>query len=171
MRSMACSTLNRRARFGYAVGMAPPYTIGRLAIAAGLPTSTLRYYERAGLLKPAARSGKNYRLYGDDALERLRFIRAAQATGFTLDDVALMLGHRHASAASCREVQGLIQDRLLDIRRRMDDLRQVERVLEAALAACRETEAPGHCELVDRLRHASSPSPKRPPPRNREECP
>ena len=61
--------------------MASPYTIGQLARAAGLPTSTLRYYERAGLLEPTGRSEGNYRLYGEEALERLRFIRAAQATG------------------------------------------------------------------------------------------
>ena len=151
--------------------MAPPYTIGQLAIAAGLPTSTLRYYERAGLLKPTGRSEGNYRLYGEEALERLRFIRAAQATGFTLDDVTRMLGHRHASAASCREVQGLIENRLLEIKRRMEDLRHVERVLRSALDACRKTEAPGHCELIDRLSQASSPSPKRSSPKIPKEGP
>jgi MerR family mercuric resistance operon transcriptional regulator len=151
--------------------MVPPYTIGQLAISAGLPTSTLRYYERAGLLKPTGRSEGNYRLYGEEALERLRFIRAAQATGFTLDDVTLMLGHRHASATSCREVQGLIENRLLEIKRRMKDLRHVERVLRSALDACRETEAPGHCELIDRLSQASSPSPKRSSPKIPKEGP
>jgi MerR family mercuric resistance operon transcriptional regulator len=139
--------------------MASPYTIGQLARAAGLPTSTLRYYERAGLLEPTGRSEGNYRLYGEEALERLRFIRAAQATGFTLDDVTRMLGHRHTSAASCREVQGLIESRLLDIERRMEDLRHVERVLRVALDTCRETEEQGHCELIDRLSQASSPTP------------
>src|SRR5436305_11002438 len=129
--------------------MGPRYTIGQLAKAAGVPSSTVRYYERVGLVDPSGRSEGNYRLYGEDALERLRFIRAAQATGFTLDDVTLMLGHRHASAAPCREVQGLIEDRLLDIKRRMEDLRHVERVLRSALDACREAEVPGHCELID----------------------
>jgi DNA-binding transcriptional MerR regulator len=151
--------------------MMPPYTIGQLASAAGLPTSTLRYYERAGLLKPTGRSEGNYRLYSEEALERLQFIRAAQATGFTLDDVTLMLGHRHASAASCREVQGLIENRLLDIKRRMEDLRHVERVLMSALDACSKTEEPGHCELIDRLNQTSSPAPKRSPPKNPKERP
>lgn len=150
--------------------MTPPYTIGQLAGAAGLPTSTLRYYERAGLLKPAGRSDGNYRLYDEDALERLRFIRAAQATGFTLDDVIRMLGHRHASSASCREVQGLIENRLLNLKRRMEDLRHVERVLRSALDACRRTEEPGRCELIDRLSQASG-APKRPPLKNPKKRP
>ena len=145
--------------------MIPHFTIGQLANAAGVPTSTVRYYERVGLVKPAARSEGNYRLYGEEALERLRFIRAAQTTGFALDDVPVMLGHRHASAASCREVQGLIEDRLLEIKLRMEDLRHVERVLRSALDACRKTEAPEHCELIDRLSQASCPSPKRSSPK------
>jgi MerR family mercuric resistance operon transcriptional regulator len=143
--------------------MIPHFTIGQLANAAGVPTSTVRYYERVGLLKPSGRSEGNYRLYGEEALERLRFIRAAQTTGFALDDVPVMLGHRHASAASCREVQVLIENRLLEIKRRMEDLRHVERVLRSALDTCRQTEEPGHCELIHRFSHASSPSPKRSP--------
>jgi DNA-binding transcriptional MerR regulator len=151
--------------------MEAPFTIGQLAAEAGLPASTLRYYERAGLLKPMGRSAGNYRLYGEEALARLRFIRAAQATGFTLDDVTLMLGHRHASAASCREVQRLIESRLLDIKRRMDELRHVERVLRSAFATCRESEEQGSCELIDRLSQASSPVPRRLPQEKLKERP
>src|SRR5260370_6463702 len=107
--------------------MEPRYTIGQLANAAGVPSSTVRYYERVGLVKPSGRSDGNYRLYGEEALERLRLIRAAQATGFTLDDVTLMLSHRHASTSSCREVQGLIESRLLGIQWRMGALLPVDR--------------------------------------------
>lgn len=73
-----------------APGAAPPaagHTIGRLAGVAGVPVSTVRYYERAGLLRPEARTGGNYRFYGPASLARLRFIRAAQATGFGLKDI------------------------------------------------------------------------------------
>ena len=58
---------------------APPLTIGQLAHATGVPTSTVRYYERVGLFKPDARTRSNYRSYSARAVERLRFIRAAQA--------------------------------------------------------------------------------------------
>ena len=63
------------------------YTISQLARAAETPTTTVRYYERIGLFEPADRSQNNYRLYSDESLRKLRFIRAAQAIGFTLDDV------------------------------------------------------------------------------------
>ena len=66
------------------------YTIGQLAKEANVPTSTVRYYERVGHLQPDGRSSGNYRVYSPAALKRLRFIRAAQATGFTLDDITTL---------------------------------------------------------------------------------
>jgi MerR family mercuric resistance operon transcriptional regulator len=138
--------------------MHPLYTIGELARVAGVPTSTVRYYERVGLLRPEGRSEGNYRLYGDAALERLRFIRAAQATGFTLDDVTFLLDHRHGASGCCQEVQLLMEERLSEVQTRMDDLRHVQSVLQAALAKCRETERAGHCNIIDRLNAVSSPS-------------
>ena len=77
------------------------YTIGQLARAAGVPTSTVRYYERIGLVRPAGRTAGNYRVYGEEALECLRFIRAAQATGFALEDISALLNCRRDNTAVC----------------------------------------------------------------------
>ncbi|OJW28349.1 MAG: hypothetical protein BGO49_14465 [Planctomycetales bacterium 71-10] len=151
--------------------MSKSYTIGELARLAGVPTSTLRYYERAGLLKPSSRSEGNYRLYGERDLERLRFIRAAQATGFALDDVTALLDHRHATASSCHEVQELIRHRLEEVERRMADLRHVEEVLKGALATCQKTEKPGHCEVIDQLDHTTGVPPKSSQPRRSKKNP
>ena len=62
-------------------------TIGQVARTAGVATPTLRYYEQEGLLSPTTRSRAGYRLYDEQAVEQLRFIRSAQAVGFTLDDI------------------------------------------------------------------------------------
>jgi len=64
--------------------MASQLTIGQLAKSAGVPIQTVRYYERLCLLGPAAKSSSGYRLYGPDEERRLRFIKNAQALGFTL---------------------------------------------------------------------------------------
>lgn len=61
--------------------MGNDFTIGQLAKAADIPTSTLRYYERIGLLQPRNRSEGNYRLYDEGDLERVRFIRARNLPG------------------------------------------------------------------------------------------
>lgn len=136
------------------------YTIGQLAAAAGVPASTIRYYERAGLFRPSGRSAGNYRLYDEGALERLRFIRAAQATGFALEDVAGLLAHRHSSPSACRKVQALIAERLERLEEQLEDLRRVRNVLEATLRSCRREEQSGHCAALDGLDRASGPPPR-----------
>lgn len=146
--------------------MEPHFTIGELARAAGVPTSTVRYYERVGLLEPVGRTVGNYRFYGEAAVERLQFIRAAQATGFSLDDITSLLPLRGGIASSCQRVQGLIRERLGELRKRMDDLRRVERVLKSALGVCQKTEAAGHCETLDKLTKCACcpPEPEATPP-------
>jgi MerR family mercuric resistance operon transcriptional regulator len=131
--------------------MEQQFTIGELARAASVPTSTVRYYERVGILQPAGRTDGNYRVYGEAALERLQFIRAAQATGFTLDDITSLLPLQAGIPAACKKVQGLIRERLTEVRKRMDDLRRVEQVLESALGKCERSEPTGHCETLDKL--------------------
>ena len=129
-----------------------PYTIGELAGAAEVPTSTVRYYERVGILRPTGRMSGNYRYYDERALDRLRFIRAAQATGFQLDDVRMLLELADGETSRCREVQTLIEDRLADVSRRLKSLRHVENVLREAHRLCQEAEATGHCEVIDMLK-------------------
>jgi DNA-binding transcriptional MerR regulator len=135
------------------------YTIGQLARAAGVSTSTVRYYERMGLLQPAGRTVGHYRLYGGEALEQLRFIRAAQATGFMLKDISVLLQFRDATPDVCHDVQGLIKERLADLEKRMADLRHVQRVLHATLRRCRETERSGRCHIIDTLTTTSASPP------------
>jgi len=131
------------------------FTITELARAADVPTTTLRYYERAGLLEAEDRSQGNYRLYTDESLRRLKFIRAAQAIGFTLDDVKDLLGRVAEGPPSCRWVQTLIEGRLADIEERLKDLRYVQRVLKSSLEQCKKTEQAGCCHVVETLRRKS----------------
>ncbi len=121
-------------------------TIGELAEAAQVPTSTIRYYERQGILRPSTRSASNYRLYSQEDLHRLRFIRAAQATGFTLGDITKLL-----RPAPCSKVQRLIEDRLGSVEARLKELRHVQKVLRASLRACQKHEQTGRCHVVDTL--------------------
>jgi DNA-binding transcriptional MerR regulator len=130
------------------------YTISQLAHTADVPASTVRYYQRVGLLQPEGRSEGNYRLYGGEALRRLKFIRAAQAIGFTLDDVKALLGREDEEPPPCRDVQTLIERRLADIEERLQDLRHVRRVLKSSLEKCRRTEQAGCCHVLETLRQA-----------------
>jgi MerR family mercuric resistance operon transcriptional regulator len=129
------------------------FTIGDLAKAADVPTSTVRYYERKGIVRPRTRSASNYRLYSAEDLNRLRFIRAAQATGFTLGDITKLL-----RPTSCTRVQDLIEQRLATVSARMKELRHVKRVLTASLEECRRHEASGRCKVIADLSSTESRS-------------
>ena len=130
----------------------PSYTIGQLAKAANVPTSTLRFYERTKLLVPTARSDGNYRQYDSAALERLRFIRAAQGTGFSIEDIRELLSLTYSDEPPCDDVIGLMNNRLAEVRERLKKLRHVERVLSRSLKECCTGKSIDLCGEIDRLR-------------------
>src|SRR5580692_5931214 len=111
-------------------------TIGDLAKSAGVPVSTVRFYERRGLLKPDGRTQSNYRTYSARTAERLKFIRAAQATGFSLKDIREMLALTYLDAPPCDEVAALIKHRLADVKQRLAELKRIDRALVLALKSC-----------------------------------
>jgi MerR family mercuric resistance operon transcriptional regulator len=127
-------------------------TIGQLARAAAVPTSTLRFYERAALLKPDARTPANYRAYTPHALDRLRFIRSAQATGLSLHDIKDLLALTTSPQPPCAEVLALMQKRLADVRQRLKQLRHVEKTLAQSLQSCCKGAAPDLCQTVYNLK-------------------
>ncbi len=126
-------------------------TIGQLARAVGVPASSVRFYERRGLLAPEQRSPGNYRLYSGAALERLRFIRAAQAAGFTLKDIELLLVFRDGDVSPCRDVQNVIGVRLAKVDQEIEHLHHVRDVLGQWLKVCRKAERTGRCGVLEGL--------------------
>lgn len=139
--------------------MQPTYTIGRLAKTAAVPISTLRYYEQRGLLQPEQRTGSNYRLYGRESLERLRFICIAQRHGFTLEDIALLLDLRDGSSAECcDQVEVLVGKRLDHVVEQLRELQRVQEVLKGTLNWCRNPSEDGRCRVLDDLDSQSKQS-------------
>jgi MerR family mercuric resistance operon transcriptional regulator len=132
--------------------MKTTYTIGQLASAAGIPTSTVRHYERRGILRPVSRTAHNYRKYDDRSLSRLQFIRAAQDTGFSLDDIESLLALRDGDAEACGDVRQIISDRLTAIREQIDQLQQIESVLSRAMTRCESCSSTSGCDTLDELR-------------------
>jgi MerR family copper efflux transcriptional regulator len=114
-------------------------TIGKLARQVDLSVETLRYYERRGLIEPQQRSEAGYRLYQPDVVRRLRFIRRAQALGFSLDEIADLLALSANPGASAGEVKQLTQAKVEDIERRIRDLQRMRQALAGLAERC-----PGH---------------------------
>ncbi|MGH9103027.1 MAG: heavy metal-responsive transcriptional regulator [Acidimicrobiales bacterium] len=96
--------------------------IGQVADQAGVTTKALRYYEGIGLLPAAQRTGSGYRNYSEAVLDRLRFIRAAQAIGLTLGEIKGVISFREQGSPPCPHVLDLIEGRAADIDRRIAEL-------------------------------------------------
>ena len=126
-------------------------TIGELALAAGGPAATVRYYERRGLLAPAPRTQAGYRVYDADGVRRLRFIKHAQALGFSLEEVQELLALRVTEPASCARVEATTQHKLRHVRERIRELRRMERVLESLLRSCEARQATDDCPVLAAL--------------------
>src|ERR671915_1678964 len=103
--------------------------IGELARQSGVPATALRYYEKLGLMPEPGRTESGYRMYGEEAVDRLAFIRAAQDVGLTLAEVRQVLGVRDAGEAPCRVVTELIDRRHTEVSARISELRALEREL------------------------------------------
>ena len=126
-------------------------TIGELARRAGMGVSTVRYYERAGLAPVSARSASNYRLYSEEAVKRLRFIRRAQLLGFTLKDIRGLLELRVSRRTPCAEVRSRAQARIADIDARISSLRQMSQALAKLANDCETHQDGDGCPLLEHL--------------------
>lgn len=113
----------------------PVLQISELAAASGVPTSTLRYYERIGLVRPQGRTAAGYRLYDEDSVDRLAFIGRAKRLGMTLADVATLI--EAWFAGECRPLQdqlrSFVSGRIREVHRQIADESAFERQLQRIL--------------------------------------
>ncbi|MQM25558.1 MerR family transcriptional regulator [Glycomyces albidus] len=115
---------------------------GQVAEAAGVGRETLRYYERRGLIAPAARTLGGHRLYPAEAVDRLRAIKAAQRLGFSLDEIAALTGRRRGPDGG---LQHGARVKLDQVKARIAELEAVAALLEEALTAgCDDLETCAH---------------------------
>ncbi|HLB16352.1 MAG TPA: heavy metal-responsive transcriptional regulator [Burkholderiales bacterium] len=126
-------------------------SIGTLAKDLGLGAGTLRYYERRGLLSPAQRTASGYRMYDRDAAQRLRFIRRAQALGFSLEEIAELLALHDNPHASARRVKRLTEARITDLATRIRDLERMKQALEVLAASCSGRGQTRECPILAAL--------------------
>jgi DNA-binding transcriptional MerR regulator len=122
--------------------------IGELATATQVPISTLRYYERAGLLSEPARTRGGYRAYPPDMAARVVFIRQAQAAELTLKQIGEVLAIRDDGKAPCSHVGDVVDDRLEEIEHRLRELRRTREQLRDIRRRLSELD-PADCSPAD----------------------
>jgi DNA-binding transcriptional MerR regulator len=142
---------------------------GELARLVGVSTDTLRHYERKGVLPAPHRLANGYRRYPPEALARVRTVRAALAVGFTLDELAALLGARDRGRPPCREVRELAatkmaaaEQRLAELSRLVETLRGLLASWDARLAATMPGAAAHLLETLAAEHGADPPSSSRP---------
>lgn len=128
-------------------------TIGRLAKAAGVGVETIRYYQSRGLLRVPAANGA-FRVYPAATIDRIAFIKRAQALGFTLDEVRSLLDLE--DGRNRRAIQSVTQARLSQIEDKLMDLERMRGVLSDLLHRCSQTGPTQACPIIETLAGARS---------------
>jgi MerR family mercuric resistance operon transcriptional regulator len=132
------------------VSRGPALTIGALSTRTGVNIETIRFYERVGILPKPPRSAGGHRIYSQDQLMRLSFVRRSRELGFSLDEIRGLLRLVDGGHYTCAEVRAITLDHLSDIRRKIADLRRLERTLANVAGKCQGGKVPD-CPVIEAL--------------------
>jgi Cu(I)-responsive transcriptional regulator len=124
--------------------------IGETATAAGVSAKMIRHYEQIGLLPAAERSESGYRLYGEREVSVLRFIRQSRRLGFSVAQIAELIGLWSDSQRTSREVKAVAQRHLADLEEKRREIEQMMEGLSVLVQACHGNDQP-HCAILDKL--------------------
>ena len=135
--------------------MSAELTIGKVARQARVTVQTIRYYERRGLLSPSGHRDSGYRLYTQEAVQKIRFIKNAQGLGFTLKEISGLLRLRVNNRARCGTIKIKAEAKLEDIHAKIADLRAMQRVLKSLIKTCRRKSLTEECPILRSLEYRS----------------
>ena len=127
------------------------FTIGKVAEASGVGVETIRFYERQGLIDQPKPRRTAFREYPSETVDRIRFIKRAQELGFTLSEVAELLTLAGKTDASRQSVKALAAKKLIAIREKLADLKQMESTLAKLVNECSGKGPLLGCPIIDAI--------------------
>ncbi len=131
------------------------HTIGKLALQADVTTDTVRYYEKEGLLTPTSKTAAGYRLYDENSLRRLRFIRQGQQCGFSLLEIRELLTLRNSDEACCKDVKSVTIAKKLQLEHKIKALQVMSQALSELISICdNETRPLDECPILSALENS-----------------
>jgi Cu(I)-responsive transcriptional regulator len=130
--------------------MNPLMNIGEAAKAAGVSAKMIRNYEQIGLLPPAERSDAGYRLYGLRDVSVLRFIRQSRRLGFSMEQIAELIGMWGDEARSSREVKAVAQRHLDELEEKLREITEMKNALQHMVKACKGDDH-ANCAILENL--------------------
>ena len=124
--------------------------IGEASEASGVSAKMIRYYEQIGLISPATRADNNYRLYGDQEVHNLRFIKRARTLGFSLEETEALLKLWQDKARESSAVKAIALTHIADLERKIEDMRSMVKTLSHLAHCCGGDHRPD-CPILDDL--------------------
>ena len=134
------------------------YRIGELAKLAEVTPDTIRYYEKQHMMDHEVRTEGGFRLYSEQDLQRLKFIRHGRQLGFTLESIRELLSIRiDPEHHTCQESKSIVQSRLADVEARIEELQIMRRSLQRLNDACCGTaHSSVYCSILEALEQGAS---------------
>ncbi|MDR5854771.1 Cu(I)-responsive transcriptional regulator [Caballeronia sp. LZ062] len=124
--------------------------IGEAARASGVTAKMIRYYESVGLLSPVGRTSSGYRVYGEQEVHALRFVRQARRLGFLVEDIRKLLALWHDRTRASAEVKAIALEHVAELDRRIAELTDMRDTLSHLAKHCHGDERPD-CPILDKL--------------------
>lgn len=127
------------------------WTRGALAKHCEVNFETVRYYEKAGLIPEPSRTASNYRVYDEETVRRIRFVKRAQDLGFTLKEIKELFSLRARPRAGCADVRERARAKIQSIDEKIRTLRAMRRALSKLLSECSGRGGISECPILDAL--------------------
>lgn len=125
-------------------------TISKAAKMAGVGVETIRYYQRIGLIEKPPKPPQGYRIYPEQTVARIRFIKRAQSIGFTLKEIDALL---HLNEQQCSEISELAKAKLQLVQQRIADMQSIQTTLQGLITHCETRSADEACPIIDAFLH------------------
>lgn len=127
------------------------FTIGQLAKKVSINVQTIRFYERRGILKPTRREDSGYRIYDEESLKRLHFIRQAKELGFSLKEIHDLLNLRVRSVQTCDRVKNKASEKLEEIQKKINHLKTLEKTIKTLISDCKNRKVSDCCPILEKM--------------------
>ncbi|MED0677495.1 Hg(II)-responsive transcriptional regulator [Brevibacillus agri] len=134
------------------------YRIGEIAKKCNVNKETLRYYERMGLISEPIRSDSGYRLYSEETINRILFIKRMQELGFTLTEIHKLLGVVDKDDVRCSDMYEFVVEKIKDVQMKIRDLKRIEQLLNELKEHCPDEKSIYECPIIETLMDTSKNS-------------
>lgn len=127
------------------------YRIGELANKCNVNKETIRYYEKKSLIKETSRTDSGYRMYSEETVKRIGFIKRMQKLGFSLSEIDKLLGVIDKDEVRCADMYNFVSQKIDEVQQRIEDLKRIENMLNKLKERCPNEEELYECPIIESL--------------------